>query len=312
MSRGGDAGTVPREVVGINWGSTNFRAYRISATGVLVDEVARPAGVAGLGREGMVSTMAELVTRWPDHDRVRVLASGMVGSNIGWVQAPYVQAPASLSDLAAGLVSTRIGDVAVEVVPGVSCRRAYDDGPDVMRGEEMELFGFAAAHPRWSGLIALPGTHTKWARFEAGRIVDFFTSMSGEMFDRLTTAGLLASIVDGPAAVGPAFHEGVATGRRRQLGLATSLFGARARVMQGALAKPDAASYLRGLLIGAEIADALAVLPDLRAAAVPLVGNGPLCQLYAAALREEGIASQFVDSRTACISGFHHLHACLA
>jgi 2-dehydro-3-deoxygalactonokinase len=297
------------DIVGINWGSTNFRAYRIAASGAAVDEFAKPAGVAGLGRDGMVATIAELGTRWPDLAGLRSYASGMIGSNIGWVEAPYVAAPATLADVAAGLVPTRIGAADVRIVPGVRCRRAFDNGPDVMRGEEIELFGFAAANPQWSGLIALPGTHTKWARFESGRIVDFFTSMSGEMFDRLTAAGLLASIVDGTAIDGPAFHEGVATGRRRLLGLSTTLFGARASVMQGQLAKADAASYLRGLLIGAEIADALAVLPDLRSAVVPLVGNSALCQLYAAALRAEGIASRAVDSRSACISGFSHLRA---
>ncbi len=312
MSRGDEGGRAASDLVGINWGSTNFRAYRISASGGVVDEFASASGVSGLGRDGMVATVAGLVDRWPDAGGLRIYASGMVGSNIGWVEAPYVRAPASLADVAAALVPACMGETPLSIVPGVSCRRAFDDGPDVLRGEEMELFGFAAANPRWRGLIALPGTHTKWARFEAGRIVDFFTSMSGEMFDRLTAAGLLSSIVDGPAAAGPAFLEGVATGRRHQLGLATSLFGARARVMQGLLAKVDAASYLRGLLIGAEIADALAVLPDLGAAPVPLIGNGPLCQLYAAALRAEGLDSHFVDSRSACVSGFLHLRACEA
>jgi 2-dehydro-3-deoxygalactonokinase len=297
------------DIVAINWGSTNFRAYRIDAAGQAIDEFAKPAGVAGLGRDGMVAVVAELAARWPDLGRLRGFASGMIGSNIGWVEAPYVAAPATLAEVAAGLVPTRIGDLDLRIVPGIRCRRAFDEGPDVMRGEEIELFGFAAANPRWRGLIALPGTHTKWARFESGRIVDFFTSMSGEMYDRLTAAGLLASIVDGPAVDGPAFHEGVATGRARKLGLSTTLFGARAAVMQGALAKADAASYLRGLLIGAEIADALAVLPDLRDAEVPLVGNSALCGLYAAALRAEGIASRPVDSREACISGFHHLRS---
>ncbi|WP_431103607.1 2-dehydro-3-deoxygalactonokinase [Roseateles noduli] len=299
----------PTDTVGINWGSTNFRACRIAPSGEVSAEWSRPAGVTGLGRDGMAATIAALRAQWPDLDTLRVYASGMIGSNIGWAEAPYAAAPATLADIAARLVPARIGTTDLRIVPGVCCRRVFDDGPDVMRGEEMELFGFAAANPRWSGLIALPGTHTKWARFESGRIVDFFTSMSGEMFDRLTTAGLLASIVDGPAVDGPAFHEGVATGRRRQLGLSTALFGARARVMQARLSKADAASYLRGLLIGSEIADALAVLPDLRAAVVPLVGNGPLCQLYAAALRAEDIESRFVDSRHACVSGFLHLRA---
>ena len=295
------------DIIGINWGSSNFRAYRIDAAGGKVDEFSKPAGVATLGRPGMADLMGELAAHWPV-PAIKVYASGMIGSNIGWAEAPYVRAPARFEELKRGLVRTEIGATEVHIVPGVSCRRAFDDGPDVMRGEEMELFGFAAANPEWNGLIALPGTHTKWARFSAGRIVDFFTSMSGEMFDRLTAAGLLASIVDGPAVDGEAFQEGVLTGRKRQLGLSTALFGARARVMQGRLARADAASYLRGLLIGSEIADALAIHPGLQRAPVPLVGSGPLCRLYASALQSAGITGITVESGEACVSGFANLH----
>jgi 2-dehydro-3-deoxygalactonokinase len=178
-----------------------------------------------------------------------------------------------------------------------------------MRGEEIELYGFSALEPDWHGLVALPGTHTKWARFEDSRIVDFFTSMSGEIYDRLTAAGLLASIVQGEAADGAVFREGVEAGLSRKLGLASLLFGARARVMQHMLDKPDASSYLRGVLIGSELADALALHPNLGSAPVPLIGNGPLCALYAGALASIGIASRHIDSRAACIGGFHALHA---
>ena len=59
----------------------------------------------------------------------------------------------------------------------------------------------------------LPGTHTKWVIVRDGRVTDFFTSMSGEIFDRLTAQGLLASIVDGEARPGQAFDDGVAAGR---------------------------------------------------------------------------------------------------
>ena len=296
------------DIIGINWGSSNFRAYRIDAQGSKVDEFSKAAGVASLGRSGMVDVMRELQELWPV-PAARVYASGMVGSNIGWAEAPYVRAPARLDELRRGLVPVVIGETEVHIVPGVSCRRNFDEGPDVMRGEEMELFGFAATHPEWNGLIALPGTHTKWARFSAGRIVDFFTSMSGEIFDRLTAAGLLASIVDGPAVDGPAFREGVLTGRRRHLGLSTTLFGARARVMHGKLDRSDAASYLRGLLIGSEIADALAIHPGLQRAPLPLVGSSPLCKLYAGALESAGMAGVVVESGEACVSGFANLHA---
>ena len=267
MSRGAEADTF----VGVNWGSTNFRAYLIGADGAAIDEYAAPAGVVALDRQGMAATMDELAARWPN--RGPVYASGMIGSNVGWTEVPYAEAPAGCADLAAAAVSDD---------RSAACRRtsflesraaaASTVQPDILRGEEIELMGLAALRAV-DGWVALPGTHTKWARLEKGRVVDFFTSMSGEIFDRLTAKGLLASIVDGEAADGPVFLRGVAAGRARQLGLGTLLFGARAQVVRGALAKSDAASYIRGLLIGSEIADALAVYPTVRDGVVPLIGN---------------------------------------
>jgi 2-dehydro-3-deoxygalactonokinase len=193
------------------------------------------------------------------------------------------------------------------IVPGIACRRRFDDEPDILRGEEIELIGLAALRAV-DGWVALPGTHTKWARLEDGRVVDFFTSMSGEIFDRLTANGLLASIVDGEATDGPIFLKGVAAGRARQLSLGTLLFGARAQVVRGALAKSDAASYIRGVLIGSEIADALAIYPNVRAGVIPLIGNRALCPLYASALGAAGMSSELIESREVCLRGFRALH----
>ena len=295
--------------VGVNWGSTNFRAYLIGADGAALDDYAVPAGIVTLDRTGMAATMDELAARWPD--RGPVYASGMIGSNVGWTEVPYAQAPAGCADLATAVVSTTIGRVATHIVPGIACRRSFDGQPDVLRGEEIELLGLAALRnvDGWvDGWVALPGTHTKWARIERGRVVDFFTSMSGEIFDRLTAKGLLASIVDGEAADGPVFLQGVAVGQARRLGLGTLLFGARAQVVRGDLAKKDAASYIRGLLIGSEIADALAVCPTLRDGVVPLIGNAALSRLYASALLAAGVRSEAFDSRAACLRGFRALH----
>ncbi|WP_448663999.1 2-dehydro-3-deoxygalactonokinase [Sphingomonas sp. CJ20] len=294
------------EIVGINWGSSNFRAYRIAGDGSVTDEYAVPRGVASLDRAGMAAMIEALAARWPDHGAV--YACGMIGSNIGWVEAPYATAPAGVDDLARATIATQIGAVPLRVVPGIACTRSYDGAPDVLRGEEIELLGLAAAMPV-DGIAALPGTHTKWVRMEKGRILDFFTAMSGEIYDRLTGQGLLASIVEGEAAAGPAFLEGVRAGQSRDLGLASLLFGARARVLRGKLARADSASYIRGLLIGSEIADAQAICPTLGDAVVPLIGNGPLSRLYAAALASVGVETQVMDSREACVRGFRALHS---
>jgi len=291
--------------VGVNWGSTNFRAYLIGTDGVALDDFSAPAGIVQLDRHGMAATMDQLAARWPDCGPV--YASGMIGSNVGWTEVPYAEAPAGCADLVTATVSTHIGRVRTNIVPGIACRRSFDGQPDILRGEEIELIGLAELRAV-DGWVALPGTHTKWARLGNGRVIDFFTSMSGEIFDRLTAKGLLASIVDGEAADGRAFLRGVAAGGARQLGLGTLLFGARAQVVRGAIEKADAASYIRGLLIGSEIADALAVYPGLRDGVVPLIGNIALCRLYASALNAAGVRSETIDSRAACLRGFHALH----
>jgi 2-dehydro-3-deoxygalactonokinase len=298
-------GARQEEIVGINWGSSNFRAYRIAADGSLVDEYSAPAGIAALDRGGMAALMQEAAARWPDD--LPVYASGMIGSSIGWVEVPYAEAPAGCGELSQRVTPADIGGVDVRIVPGIACRRAFDGAPDVLRGEEIELLGLIGLGHA-DGLAALPGTHTKWVRLDRGRVVDFFTAMSGEIFDRLTAQGLLASIIAGEATDGAAFLDGVATGQARRLGLSTLLFGARARVIRGALGRADASSYIRGLLIGSEIADALAAYPDLAQANLPLIGSGPLSRLYAAALAANGIGSRIIDSREACRRGFRALH----
>ena len=42
-------------------------------------------------------------------------------------------------------------------------------------------------------LAALPGTHSKWACVEAGRIVDFVTFMTGELWHVLLAHSILGA-----------------------------------------------------------------------------------------------------------------------
>ncbi len=69
-----------------------------------------------------------------------LLLAGMVGSNRGWVEAPYAPCPAGLDDLVERLVWPEDGRTAI--VPGVSY--LADDFADVMRGEEVQLLGAVA------------------------------------------------------------------------------------------------------------------------------------------------------------------------
>jgi len=295
-------------IVGINWGSSNFRAYLIGLDGRVRDSFGTPAGVATLQRDGMAAMAAGVRERWPGVERV--YAAGMIGSNIGWTDAGYADCPAGARQLCDALVRARIGGLDLAIVPGLACARGRDAAPDIMRGEETELVGLlAGGRLERSPVVALPGTHTKWVRVRDDGIWEFMTAMSGEIYDRMTATGLLSSVVEGQGADGPAFRDGVRAAASRSLGLGAMLFGVRARVIRGALERSDAAAYLRGLLIGAEIADALDLYPEARSASVPLVGSAPVCALYQAALEELGVAGQSVPSADAVVRGFLEIDA---
>lgn len=295
-----------RPVVGINWGSSNFRAWRIGADGIVLDRIAMPRGVASLDREGMRDCIDELVKRWGPLDAC--WASGMIGSNIGWADAGYCEAPSSVADLAVHSLATTIGNTAVRIVPGLACTGPHG-GPDVLRGEEIELYGYLACAGAVAGdrFIVLPGTHSKWVHCRDGRIVDFFTAMGGEVFDRMTSQGLLSSITEGSGATGAAFDGGCDRTRLSGLGLGSLLFEARARAVRAGLGKQDAASHLRGVLIGGEIADALRLYPALRGAQVTLIGNPGLSAMFARALASLEIGAQIVESEPCCVAGYRAL-----
>jgi 2-dehydro-3-deoxygalactonokinase len=294
-----------RDFIAINWGSSNFRSFLLDDEGAVRDAFAEPAGIASLDRPGMEAQIARLVARWPAAGMI--YACGMVGSNVGWDDAGYAECPIGLDELALRLHPTTIADRALHIVPGLACRRAADNAPDIMRGEETELFGLLrAGRLPQAGIVALPGTHGKWVRIEGGKVLEFMTAMSGEIFDRLTAAGMLASVVAAPASANAAFGAGVDAGFARQPGLGTALFGVRARVIRGELARDDAASYLRGLLIGSEIADARSIYA--LQGPVTLVGAAPVCALYAAALAHVGISSHTVDAADATAQGFAGIH----
>jgi 2-dehydro-3-deoxygalactonokinase len=63
----------------------------------------------------------------------------MIGSAQGWIEAPYTSLPADVDSVARSLAT--VPDVGLRIVPGLAQR---DGTPDVMRGEETQLFGAMA------------------------------------------------------------------------------------------------------------------------------------------------------------------------
>jgi 2-dehydro-3-deoxygalactonokinase len=210
-------------------------------------------------------TLRGLVGGWLDaHADLPIVASGMVGSRHGWRETPYVKCPADPRDIAASLVAVQAGNRIVHLAPGL----AYEDEngePDVMRGEEVEILGISDSGGR---LIVLPGSHSKWAIVERGRVERFKTFVTGELFAAIkdhTLAGAFARAAKGEPS-GLAFARGVERGAAAARGdggsgLLGALFGARSLPLMGKLAEEGAGEYLSGLLVGAEIGEARRLFP---------------------------------------------------
>jgi 2-dehydro-3-deoxygalactonokinase len=279
-------------LVTIDWGTTNRRIFLLDENGALVRREADSRGVTAIPPGGFPAEMADLRARFGD---VPFLLAGMIGSNRGWVEAPYLSCPATLDALRESLLWVESGRTAI--VPGVCMDAAR---ADVMRGEEVQLLGAVAAGlAAPDALLCLPGTHAKWARVESGALADFRTVMTGEIFALLRNHSLLAPQLSCEVADGRAFRDGVAQGLEDGA-LLSDLFGTRARILLGRLRPEDAASYVSGLLLGADLRIGLVGAPE---GPIGLIGDPALTRLYAAALDESGRLHQEVDGERAFLAG---------
>ena len=141
--------------IAVDWGTTNRRAYRIDESFRCVEEFEDGSGILSVSAGGFPDAVGEIRARLGD---LPLLLAGMVGSNRGWIEAPYVPCPAGLAELADGLVWA---DDGTAIVPGVCDDRG--DRADVMRGEEVQLLGaMGLGMIPGDGPVCHPGTHNKW------------------------------------------------------------------------------------------------------------------------------------------------------
>ncbi|MBA3669847.1 MAG: 2-dehydro-3-deoxygalactonokinase [Sphingomonas sp.] len=279
--------------IAVDWGTSNRRAYRIDADGTCAAEFEDSGGVLSIETRDFPTQANDIRKRLGD---LPLLLAGMVGSTRGWVEAPYAPCPADLDDLAARLCWIESGRTAI--VPGLSLNGTGHC--DVMRGEEIQLFGaIASGLIPPTTLVCHPGTHNKWVTVDQGKIMGFRTVMTGEMFNLLRSQGILAEFLSRDVSLGDAFREGVRRGLQRPV-LTADLFTVRARVLLGSLARDDASAYTSGLLVGLDISVGLELA---RGSNFIVMGRPELTRLYAAAAAEAGRTCQVVDGADAFLAG---------
>jgi 2-dehydro-3-deoxygalactonokinase len=279
-----------------DWGTTNRRAYRIDASGTCVDEFEDEKGVLSIPAGGFPAAVREVRERLGD---LPLLLAGMIGSNRGWKEAPYVPTPAGIDDLVKALVWAGEREA---IVPGVS----YEGNgrADVMRGEEVQVLGAVAAGlVDQMGLVCHPGTHNKWATIRRGKISEFRTVMTGELFSLLKEHSILSDLLQGKVEPGDVFKDAARLAIFNE-SLPAELFSVRARVLLGKARREDAASYASGLLIGTDVRIGLSLPTGAR---ITAIGRPDLTKLYATAIGEAGRDAVEIDGERCFLAGIQEI-----
>lgn len=289
--------------VGIDWGTSNRRAYVLGEQGELVRQHSDGFGILHVDGDFEGSLQALLKTL--DLGAADVVMSGMVGSRNGWRQVPYLSADRPLTALPEALAGI---DTAL---PGVRCRIApgyrfldMHGLPDVMRGEETQVFG-ALTLGAADGWFLLPGTHSKWVLVENGKVTDLVTFMTGELFSLMSQHGTLASLMSEQRSVPDAFAAGVRASRHG--GFTHTAFGCRALVVTDQMPAAHTSSYLSGLLIGTELNDILRKAGDDMHGPVQVIGSESLAARYLSALELLGLQARAWQPDTVYVAALNAL-----
>jgi len=279
-----------KQLVALDWGTSSLRAALLDDRGRAIEERSLPRGILTVAPGEFPAVFDAACGDWMRAGSPLALISGMAGSRQGWLEAPYCACPAGFSDIAAQLAWVQAGRVAI--VPGLCCEQ--QGVPDVMRGEETQVFGALSLLEQGEGLLVLPGTHSKWVRVEAGRIQSFATFMTGEFFALLRQHSILARTLpqeDGELDEA-AFMRGVAHAGHSG-NLLHSAFSARTLSLFDRMPAAAMPSYLSGLVIGEELRS-----QQLQALTQPVViiGSQALTRRYELGLQTLGVPARRVGS----------------
>jgi 2-dehydro-3-deoxygalactonokinase len=276
-----------------DWGNTRLRLWLLDDGSV----AGRREGPGIAQVEDPAAALMEALGNW---ETEAIVLCGMAGARNGLREAPYVPCPADAATWASRVSGFALAKAPVAIAPGVVSSQG---GPDVMRGEETQLFGAMVLHPALAvgrHCVVLPGTHSKWATLAYGRIESFRTFMTGELFDLLQRSSLFAA---GGGTGESDAEAGLADGLARRGALSARLFEARSGQLVAGKSAGWASGFVSGLLIGAEIAE---MEPQ---GAVTIIAEPELAARYSRALAHQGLEPTILDAEECTIAGLRLLDA---
>lgn len=291
--------------IGVDWGTSSFRAWLFDKSGSILDSVQGPWGITQVADRPFKQTLMEAVGGWLALSAdLPVIMCGMIGSAQGWQEARYLSGRIGLDELASGVVSLDDPDINIAIIPGIKGVSA-DGHNDVMRGEETLLAGKLTSSESRQMLFCLPGTHSKWVLTDQNRIDRLTTFMTGELFQLMRKNSILSPLIDKRTKVeveSDGFAQGLALAESSS-GVLHQLFAIRAGVLTGRFERADVLSLLSALLIGSECLAARKSFDQDAFPLITLMSSGEIASAYQTAFMKLKFQHIFVNSEQSAQAG---------
>ena len=292
--------------IGVDWGTSSFRAWLFDKSGSILDSVQGPWGITQVADKPFKQTLMEAVGGWLAISAadLPVIMCGMIGSAQGWQEARYLSGRIGLDELASGVVSLDDPDINIAIIPGIQGVSA-DGHNDVMRGEETLLAGKLTSSENKQMLFCLPGTHSKWVLTDQNRIDRLTTFMTGELFQLMRKNSILSPLIDKGINVeveSDGFAQGLALAESPS-GVLHQLFAIRAGVLTGRFKRADVPSLLSALLIGSECLAARKSFGQDAFPLITLMSSGDIASAYRTAFMQMKFQHIIVDSEQSAQAG---------
>ena len=277
-----------KSFIALDWGTTSFRAYLVGVDGAVKDQFASPEGILAVKDQGFEAVLESHIGDWDK--ALPVVASGMITSRQGWIELPYAECPAGLSDLASHMkVHQTASGRTIHFITGMHHKSA-SIGHDVMRGEETQVFGSVESG---ANHFVAPGTHSKWIDVAQNKITGFSSYMTGEVFALLRNHSILGRLMTGDSDDEGAFIKGVEKALADPAGFLHSIFSVRTLGLFNDMRPEQLASYLSGIVIGTEVAHATA--NNGRAAKYVVLASAGIGARYVQAMTHAGLNALMGD-----------------
>lgn len=300
-------------VVTVDTGTTNTRTFLWDEKKNMIASAKAEVGVRNTAIDGNNERLKKAVHDCIEdllsqagityEDVARVMACGMITSNVGLVEVPHVFAPVGLKGLARQAQSILLPEVCplpILFIPGVKNNMENVDlenfeEMDIMRGEEVESIAILDRFPKGVPyMLVLPGSHTKFVSVdEEGNMTGCLTTITGELLSSITNDTVIAD------AVGKRFVDekdydrgmmlkGFAASER--IGMGRVCFSARILNMFVEKDKKKLANFILGVALASDIQaikNSRALKAD-RDVTVVVSGKNPLRQAIVDILNYDG------------------------